>query len=98
MVSSANTFGTFLETLRKLESSRGTSGRSSESEMLMIAQLLRTKGGSASIGEVRNNIDMSQESFLGAVVSGRDKGLFKIDEQSDDPIVELTKLGSSLAR
>ena len=101
MAQSANTFGTFLETFRRLESSRGVSsisGRWPEKAVLMIAQYLRNEKGSAPLGQVRDRVDLSQEDFLGALMAGRDKGLFTIDEEPDEPVVKLTKLGTSLAR
>jgi hypothetical protein len=39
---------------------------------------------------------LSQESFFGALLAGRDKGIFEINEQGPEPVVKLTSLGSAL--
>jgi hypothetical protein len=99
MSSSANTFGTFLETLKVLESGRPSSagGWSTERDILVIAKTLARSAGATPLKEVIRDVDLPQDAFLNALFAGRDKGLFKIDEEPDEPAVELTKLGRSIA-
>lgn len=95
---SANTFGTFLDTIKTLESGRGQQKRAwPESEVLMIAKLLLSENGEAPLKKVMNMVKLPQEAFLGAFVQGRDKGFFEVDETPDEPVLRLTKLGRSLS-
>jgi hypothetical protein len=95
----ANTFTTFLETFRQLDSSRGTGGGDGpDKDVLTIALFLRNNNGSASVGTARDGVDLSQEGFLRALLAGRDKGLFEIVEGPDEAVVNLTKLGMSIVR
>src|SRR5437868_2832730 len=93
---SANTFGTFLGTIKSLQSARSSSGHGwPESEVFMIAKTLLSSNGQAPLKDVMGQVKLPQEVFLGAFVAGRDKGLFDVDETADEPILKLTKLGRS---
>jgi hypothetical protein len=61
---------------------------------------LRTCMETAGLRRLPNwdQVEVSQEDFVGALLTGRDKGLFEIDDTPDEPVVKLTKLGGSLAR
>ena len=96
-MSSANTFGTFLDTLKSLESKSPPSREWPESEVFAIAKLLVRTGGSAPSKMISSELKFPQGALLGAVVAGRDKGIFEIDETLDEPVLRLTKLGRSLA-
>jgi hypothetical protein len=74
---SANTFATFLGTIKTLESARPSSGHGwPESEVLTIAKTLLSSNGEAPLKAVMGQVNLPQEVFLGAFVAGRDKGLF----------------------
>jgi hypothetical protein len=94
---SANTFGTFLETLKSLESSPQPSWnrRWTETDLLTIAKSLAGSNGSAPVKVVMNNVGLPTEIFLAAMVAGRERSLFEIDEAPDEPLLKLTKLGRS---
>jgi hypothetical protein len=98
-MSSANTFGTFLDTYRQLESA-GNYGRSGwpEKQVFLIAKTLATSpGGRMPVKETMARANLPQDAFLGALVAGRDKNLFEIDESGDEPILALTKVGRAVA-
>ena len=92
--SSSNTFGTFLDTIKTLEGNRSPNRSWPEQEVFKIAKEL-TAGGDVQLKQVMNRVGLPQDVFLGAVVAGRDKGLFEIDEAADEPVLKLTKLGRS---
>jgi hypothetical protein len=94
----ANTFGTFLDTLHRLEStSRHDHGAWPQSEIFSIGKTLLAASGTAMrVKTVMAKSSLSQESFFGALLAGRDKGIFEINEQGPEPVVKLTSLGSAL--
>jgi len=95
----ANTFGTFLSTIKRLESSsRPDHGGWPQSEVFAIGKMLLASGANAAmpIKAAMSSSGLPQEAFFGAVVAGRDKGIFQIDEQGPEPVVSLTGLGRSL--
>ncbi len=94
---SANTFGTFLDTIKSLESVPAASKKTSESELLVIAKALMSQNGEAPLPLVMQKVGIPQDAFLGAFVQGREKGLFEVDDNPDVPVLKLTKLGRSLA-
>jgi hypothetical protein len=96
-MTSANTFGTFLETLKTLETGVQQRRRSEEPDVFTIARMLAKAGGSTPLKSLMNELNVSGEALFGAVVAGRDKGLFEIDEEPDEPVLRLSKLGRSLA-
>jgi hypothetical protein len=98
-MASANTFGTFLDTIKKLEESRPAGGSSSfpESEVLQIAKTLAGTGGEAPMPVAMGQSGLSQTAFFRAVLAGRDKGIFTIDETPDQAALKLTKLGYGFA-
>ncbi len=98
MASSANTFGTFLDTYKKLEEGPPSKGTSfPESEVLQIAKMLAGTGGAAPLRVAMAQAGVDEPVFFRAVFAGRDKGIFEIDEQSDQAVLKLTKLGYGFA-
>lgn len=95
MASSANTFGTFLETIKKLEDAAPAARQSSfpESEVLEIAKMLGRTGGQAPVRVAMSQAGIAEPAFFRAVFAGREKGIFDIDEQSEQAVLKLTKLG-----
>jgi len=68
-----------------------------QSEIFSIGKMLLAAGGSAMpVRAVMAKSGLSQESFFGALLAGRDKGIFQINEKGPEPLVNLTKLGSAL--
>ena len=93
---SANTFGTFLETLNTLSSAPVPQGP--EADLLSIAHVVGTAGPEgAPVNTIAGPAGLSKAALLGGIFAGRDKGLFEIDDSKDEPVVRLTKLGRSLA-
>jgi hypothetical protein len=126
----ADTFGTFLETLHRLESAKRGKNAFEEAErqareqgrefktamqerawdlsfkpaealqqsaIFSIGKRLLAAGGTAMpVKAVMAKSGLSQESFFGALLAGRDKGIFQITEEGPEPVVNLTKLGSAL--
>jgi hypothetical protein len=94
----ANTFGTFLDTMHRLESSpRHDRGAWPQSEIFSIGKMLMAAGDTAMpLKTVMAKSGLSQESFFGALLTGRDKGIFQINEEGSEPVVKLTSLGSAL--
>jgi len=98
MASSANTFGTFLETIKKLEEGPPSKGSSfPESEVLQIAKMLAGTGGQAPVRVAMAQAGVAEPAFFRAGFAGREKGIFDIDEQSDQAVLKLTKLGYGFA-
>ena len=98
MTSSANTFGTFLDTFKKLESARPSGGSSfPETEVLQVAKMLAGTGGQAPVQTAMKQSDLPEPDFLRAVFAGKEKGIFEIDETSDQAVLKLTKLGRGFA-
>lgn len=97
-MSSANTFGTFLDTVRKLESEPQAQGARGwpEKEVYHIAKTLLSGDGAQPVRATMNSSGLPQDVFLGALVAGRDKGIFEVDETADEPLLKLTKLGRTL--
>jgi hypothetical protein len=97
-MTSANTFGTFLDTVRKLESGRTTQTSSGwpEKEVFLIAKTLLSDNGRQPLKVTMSTSGLPQEVFLGALIAGQDKGLFKVDEETEEPVLTLTKLGRVL--
>jgi hypothetical protein len=94
MASSANTFGTFLDTFKKLEEGPPSRGGSfPESEVLQIAKMLAGAGGAAPVRTAMAQAGIEEPAFFRAVFAGREKGIFDIDEQTDQAVLKLTKLG-----
>ncbi len=97
MASSANTFGTFLETVKALETSRqSVRPQWPEQEIVLIARLPLARDGSAPMKEVAEQSRLPLQDFLSALSEGREKGLLEIDESEEVPVMRLTKLGRSL--
>lgn len=96
---SANTFGTFLETIKTLETTPSVPARTAwpQAEVLAVARALIAGGGAAPLKAVMGQVHLPPDVFLGAVVAGRDKGLFSLDEAEDSPVLGLTKLGRTFA-
>jgi hypothetical protein len=95
----ANTFGTFLGTIQKLEStpSRSASVGWPQTEVFGIAKMLLASGaGAMPVKAAMGSSDLPPEAFFGAVVAGRDKGIFEVNEQGPEPVLSLTGLGKSL--
>jgi hypothetical protein len=94
----ANTFGTFLDTMHRLESSpRHNREAWPQSEVFSIGKMLLAAGGTTMpVKAVMAKSGLSQESFFGAVLAGRDKGIFEINEQGPEPLIKLPSLGSAL--
>jgi|SRR5437763_16957137 len=98
-MSSANTFGTFLDTFRRLESA-GNYAPSAwpEKEVFLIAKTLAASPtGRMLLKETMTRAKLPQDTFLGALVAGQDKHLFEIDASADEPILVLTKVGRAVA-
>ena len=94
-MSSANTFGTFLETLNTIGSPEASSS-GVEADVLSIARVLMNEDG-AEVRTLAAELNRLPKDLLAGVVAGRDKGLFEIDQTADEPIVKLTKFGRSFA-
>jgi hypothetical protein len=97
-MSSANTFGTFLDTVRKLEQGpQGPGVRGwPEKAVFQIAKTLLSSDGTQPVRATMGSSGLPQDEFLGALVAGRDKGIFEVDETADEPVLRLTKLGRTL--
>jgi hypothetical protein len=68
-----------------------------QSEVFSIAKmLLAASGATMPVKTVMAKSGLSQESFFGALLAGRDKGIFQISDEGPEPVVNLTKLGSTL--
>jgi hypothetical protein len=75
---SANTFATFLDTIKALESGRGGQKQAwPESEVLMIAKTLLSEKGEAPLKQVMNMVKLPREVFLGRVCKGATRGSSK---------------------
>lgn len=94
----ANTFGTFLSTIQRLESASPRSDHAGwpQSEVFGIAKMLASGGAAMPLKAVMNSSDLPHEAFFGAVIAGRDKGIFEVNEQGPEPVLSLTGLGRSL--
>lgn len=95
-MSTANTFGTFLDTLKTLETKTQQRAPTAEPNVFTIAELLKTNNGSASLKDLRSRLNVSGEALLSAMTAGREKGLFELDDTPAEPVLKLTKLGRSL--
>ncbi|MFL9826794.1 hypothetical protein [Rhodoplanes sp. SY1] len=108
---SPNTFGTFLTTLQTLESARPSgseavphagSGRPStvptlDADILAVARMVVPAPDGAPVGAIRDRVTLAPDAFFGAVLAGRDKGVFELDDTGTEPVLKLTRLGRSLA-
>jgi hypothetical protein len=99
MASSANTFGTFLDTFKRLEEAPSSreSGSFPESEVLQIAKTLAGSGGQLPLRAAMGQAGLADTVFFRAVLAGRDKGIFDIDETSNQAVLKLSKLGYGFA-
>jgi hypothetical protein len=68
-----------------------------QSDIFSIGKVLLAAGGAATpVKTLLAKSGLPQESFFGALLVGRDKGIFQINEEGAEPVVNLTKLGSAL--
>lgn len=98
MASNSNTFGTFLETIKKLEAGRPAPDLAfPETEVLQIAKTLAGSGGQLAVRTAMSQAGLTEPAFFRAVFAGKDKGIFDIDEAADQAVLKLTKLGHGFA-
>jgi hypothetical protein len=94
----ANTFGTFLDTLHQLEQApRTQSSGWPEKDVYRIARMLMPmQPHGLPIRAAMAESALPQADFFGAIVAGRDKGIFLVDETGPEPMLTLTPLGRTL--
>ena len=98
-MSTANTFGTFLNTFKRLEGGSDQSSQTVDADLskavLNLASILaRTEGKlpvKAAIAESR----LAKDEFFTVLGAGLDKKVFTVGEEAD-PVLSLTNLGRSL--
>lgn len=95
MASSANTFGTFLETYQRLGSLRPQEAASTDSEVFLVAKTLARHSGPVPVQLAMRESGLNQETFFRAVLAGKDRRLLEIEEDEVEPKLKLTSLGRS---
>jgi hypothetical protein len=98
-MSTANTFGTFLNTIKRLETGSGGSDDMSDAELskrvLGLAAVLANVGGHLPVKDAAAECGLPKDQFFRVLGAGLDKKVFAVDE-SADPTLTLTNLGRSL--
>jgi hypothetical protein len=99
-MSTANTFGTFLETFKRLETgpdqTSQTSGVDLSKAILGLATILSRTGGSLTVKAAIAETQLPKDEFFTILGAGLDKKVFTVGDQPDDPVLTLTSLGRSL--
>lgn len=95
-MSNANTFGTFLQTLKTLESAQQPSTSWPDKDVYAIANVLVERSGSAPLKTLIEAMKIAPTAFASAVIAGREKGMFEVDDEPEEPVLKLTKLGRAL--
>lgn len=95
----ANTFGTFLETFKRLETGSDQTPQGSGVDLarsiLSIANILANTG-SLPVKAVIAESQLPKDVFFTVMNAGVDKNVFKLTEQGGESVLNLTPLGKSL--
>ncbi|MDR3462352.1 MAG: hypothetical protein P4L76_08565 [Beijerinckiaceae bacterium] len=99
MSSSANTFGTFLQTFSNLEQQSATpppeaapAGSDVQGLVLLVKDIAKT-GNRSSIKSLMDASNLSKEQILSTLLSGKEKGLIEVTEENGEAVANLTSFG-----
>jgi hypothetical protein len=102
MSSSANTFGTFLQTFGNLEKQTTAVGANTVAttgldEVVGLVQDIAKNGDGLSFADIVAHSPMVKEQVLAALLKGREQGLIDFSQSNGETIANLTNLGKSFS-
>jgi hypothetical protein len=102
MASSANTFGTYLKTVKQLRSARSAPPDALGDdrigkEMIRLADLISRAGGHVSVKDALDMMGLDRETFLVIVEEAVRRNLVSQTETDGNAVLELSSLGKAFA-
>jgi hypothetical protein len=98
-MSTANTFGTFLNTFKSLEAGSDQTSQMADADLskavLNVASILARMGGHLPVRTAIVESQLPKDQFFTVLGAGLDKKVFTVGEEAD-PVLTLTNLGRSL--
>jgi hypothetical protein len=98
-MSTANTFGTFLNTFKRLETGPEQASQMSDADLskavLNLASILAGTGGHLPVTLAIAETQLPKDQFFTVMSAGLDRKVFTVGEETD-PVLTLTNLGRSL--
>lgn len=98
MSSSANTFGTFLQTFGDLEKQSNSSAEAytispTLKDVVGVVKDIAKRGDKSLVKDLWEAADSTKAQVLAAVLGGKDQGLIELSEEHGESIAKLTTLG-----